>query len=54
MLTVVVVSALINILVFPALSLMPVFARDVFERGAIGLGVLNGCFSFGSFSGLIF
>ena len=52
MLTVVVVSALINILVFPALSLMPVFARDVFERGAIGLGVLNGCFSFGSFSGL--
>ena len=52
MLTVVVVSALINTLVFPALSLMPVFARDVFERGAIGLGILNGCFSFGSFTGL--
>ena len=49
MLTVVVVSALINILVFPALSLMPVFARDVFERGAIGLGMLNGSFSLGSF-----
>ena len=52
MLTVVVISALINILVFPALSLMPVFARDVFERGAIGLGVLNGSFSLGSFVGL--
>ena len=52
MLTVVVVSALINILVYPALSLMPVFARDVFERGAIGLGMLNGSFSLGSFAGL--
>ena len=52
LLTVVVVSALINILVFPALSLMPIFARDVFERGAIGLGILNGSFSFGSFVGL--
>ena len=52
LLTVVVVSALINILVFPALSLMPVFARDVFERGAIGLGILSGSFSIGSFLGL--
>ncbi len=52
LLTVVVVSALINILVFPALSLMPVFARDVFDRGAIGLGILNGSFSLGSFVGL--
>ena len=53
LLTVVAVSALINVLVFPALSLMPVFARDVFERGAIGLGMLNGSFSVGSFVGLI-
>ena len=52
LMTVVVISALINILVFPALSLMPVFARDVFERGAIGLGILSGSFSFGSFVGL--
>ncbi len=52
LLTVVAVSALINILVFPALSLMPVFARDVFDRGAIGLGMLNGSFSLGSFVGL--
>ncbi len=52
LLTVVVVSALINIMVFPALSLMPVFARDVFDRGAIGLGILNGSFSLGSFAGL--
>ena len=52
LLTVVAVSALINVLVFPALSLMPVFARDVFERGPIGLGMLNGSFSLGSFVGL--
>lgn len=52
LLTVVAVSALINVLVFPALSLMPVFARDVFDRGAIGLGMLNGSFSLGSFAGL--
>lgn len=52
LLTVVAISALINILVFPALSLMPVFARDVFERGAIGLGMLSGSFSLGSFCGL--
>ncbi len=52
LMTVVVISALINTLVFPALSLMPVFARDVFERGAIGLGILSGSFSFGSFVGL--
>ncbi len=52
LLTVVAVSALINVLLFPALSLMPVFARDVFERGPIGLGMLNGSFSLGSFVGL--
>ena len=52
MLVVVLVSALINIMVFPALSLLPVFARDVFERSAIGLGMLNGSFGLGSFVGL--
>ncbi len=52
MLVVVLVSALINIMVFPALSLLPVFARDVFDRSAIGLGMLNGSFGLGSFIGL--
>ena len=52
MLVVVLVSALINVMVFPALSLLPVFARDVFDRSAIGLGMLNGSFGFGSFVGL--
>ncbi len=52
MLVVVLISALINIMVFPALSLLPVFARDVFERSAIGLGMLNGSFGLGSFVGL--
>ncbi|MDE0631504.1 MAG: MFS transporter [Caldilineaceae bacterium] len=52
MLVVVLISALVNIMVFPALSLMPVFARDVFERGAIGLGTLNGSYSIGLFAGL--
>lgn len=52
LLAVVLVSALINILVFPALSLLPVFARDVFERSAIGLGMLNGSYGLGTFVGL--
>ena len=52
-LVVVLVSALINILVFPALSQLPVFARDVFNRSAIGLGMLNGSFGLGSFVGLL-
>ena len=52
MLVVVLVSALINTMVFPALSLLPVFARDVFDRSAIGLGMLNGSFGLGSFVGL--
>ena len=52
LLVVTVVSALLNILVFPALSLLPVFARDVFERGVLGLGLLNGCYGLGAFVGL--
>ena len=52
LLVVTVVSALLNILVFPALSLLPVFARDVFERGVVGLGLLNGSYGLGSFVGL--
>ena len=52
LLVVAVVSALLNTLVFPALSLMPVFARDVFERGVVGLGLMNGSYGLGTFVGL--
>lgn len=46
------VSALLNILIFPSLSLMPVFARDVLGRGPFGLGLLEMGYSLGSFAGL--
>ena len=46
------VSALLNILIFPALSLMPVFARDVLGRGPLGLGLLEMGYSLGTFAGL--
>ena len=52
LLVVAVVSALLNTLVFPALSLMPVFARDVFESGVVGLGLMNGSYGLGIFVGL--
>ena len=52
LLVVTIVSALLNTLVFPALSLMPVFARDVFERGVVGLGLMNGSYGLGTFVGL--
>ena len=52
LLVVTVVSALLNTLVFPALSLMPVFARDVFARDVVGLGLMNGSYGLGSFVGL--
>ncbi|MCB0107270.1 MAG: MFS transporter, partial [Caldilineaceae bacterium] len=46
------VSAVLNILIFPSLSLLPVFARDVLASGPVGLGLLNTGYSLGSFVGL--
>ena len=52
LLVVTVISAVLNILIFPALSLLPVFARDVFGGDAVALGLLNASYSIGTFSGL--
>ncbi|MCB0129185.1 MAG: MFS transporter, partial [Caldilineaceae bacterium] len=41
-----------NILIFPSVSLLPVFARDVLERGPVGLGLLSAGHSIGTFAGL--
>lgn len=46
------VSAVLNILIFPSMSLLPVFARDVLGRGPVGLGLLNAGYSIGTFVGL--
>lgn len=46
------ISAVLNILIFPALSLMPVFARDVLASGPVGLGLLSTGYSLGTFVGL--
>lgn len=46
------VSIVLNILIFPALSLLPVFTRDVLASGPIGLGLLNTGYSLGTFVGL--
>jgi MFS family permease len=46
------VSAVLNILIFPSVSLLPVFARDVLERGPVGLGLLSAGHSIGTFVGL--
>lgn len=46
------VSAVLNILIFPSLSLLPIFARDVLQRGPVGLGWLSTGYSLGTFVGL--
>ncbi|MBX3051912.1 MAG: MFS transporter [Caldilineaceae bacterium] len=52
LLAVTLISTILNILIFPSLSLLPVFARDVLERGPLGLGLLNSGYSIGTFVGL--
>ena len=42
-----------NVLVFPYLTLLPVFARDVLSRGAMGLGLLGAASGFGASIGLL-
>lgn len=46
------VSAVLNILIFPSMSLLPVFARDVLARGPAALGLLSAGYSIGGFVGL--
>jgi len=50
---VLVISALMNILVFPYQQLLPVFARDVLSVDAVGLGALGAAAGLGSFLGAI-
>lgn len=52
LLAVTVVSVVMNILIFPSLSLLPVFARDVLGRGPAALGLLSAGYSIGIFVGL--
>jgi MFS family permease len=47
------ISALMNILVFPYQQLLPVFARDVLMVDAVGLGVLGAAAGLGSLIGAI-
>ncbi|MCB0115261.1 MAG: MFS transporter, partial [Caldilineaceae bacterium] len=52
-LAVTLVSAVLNTWIFPSMSLLPVFARDVLGSGALGLGLLSAGYSAGSFFGLV-
>jgi MFS family permease len=45
------VTALMNVLVFPYQQLLPIFARDVLHVDAIGLGALSSATGVGSFLG---
>jgi MFS family permease len=47
------ISALMNVLVFPYQQLLPVFARDVLAVDAIGLGMLGAASGVGSLSGAL-
>ena|SRR5579859_5659096 len=45
------ISAFMNVLVFPYQQLLPVFARDVLQVDAVGLGALSAATGVGSFIG---
>ncbi|MBI1296847.1 MFS transporter [bacterium] len=52
-LAVTLVSAVLNTWIFPSMSLLPVFARDVLLSGALGLGLLSAGYNAGTFVGLL-
>lgn len=47
------VTVLMNALLFPYMSLLPVFARDVLHQGPVGLGILGAANGVGSFLGIL-
>lgn len=47
------ITVVMNLLVFPYVSLLPVFARDVLGQGPTGLGILGAAAGIGAFLGLI-
>ncbi len=52
-LAVVLITLLMNLLIFPYMSLMPIFARDILHQGPEGLGFLGTATGIGSFTGLL-
>jgi MFS family permease len=46
------VTVVMNLLMVPYLTLLPVFARDVLEQGPVGLGFLGAAVGIGCFAGL--
>jgi MFS family permease len=47
------ITALMNMLAFPYMTLLPVFARDVLDQGPVGLGILGAGNGIGAFLGLL-
>ena len=52
-LSVVLVTATLNLWAFPFMFLLPVFARDVLGQGPIGFGILGTCQGMGAMFGLV-
>jgi MFS family permease len=46
------ITVVLNMLMVPYITLLPVFARDVLQQGPVGLGLLSTCSGIGSFVGL--
>ncbi len=46
-------TVLMNVWVFPYMTLLPVFARDVLHQGPFGLGLLGAVHGIGTFVGLV-
>lgn len=46
------VTVIMNLLVFPYMMMLPVFARDVLGQGPVGLGILGAAGGVGAFIGL--
>ena len=51
-LAVTLITIIMNMLAFPYMNFLPVFARDVLHQGPVGLGYLGAAVGIGSFSGL--
>lgn len=52
-LAVLLITAIMNMLAFPYMTLLPVFARDVLHQGPVGLGILGAGNGIGAFLGLL-
>ncbi len=50
---VILITVVLNLLMIPYMTLLPVFARDVLDQGPVGLGLLSSAAGMGSFMGLV-